>query len=473
MKKINRRTVIQGIGASALTPFINSCGKNAVDTATPLPEFGWELLRERIDTVVILMMENRSFDHYFGARKLEEGDSRIDGLTADMSNPHPGGYDVTPFLSETFCLPDPPHGWTSCHDQFNDGANDGFVTEYYPHNPNGAEEAMGYWSRETLSTLWTLADHYTLCDQWFSSVMSSTWPNRFYSLCGQNGGYQGNDFPDESFPSILTMAAEAGYDWSTYYNNLPFVILLPDVAINDDTFRSFDDFQADAEAGKLPPITIVEPVYGRDDDHPPTHPVAGQVFMALVYDILSKSPQWERTLFIITYDEHGGFFDHVPPPTATDDREEDGFGQLGFRVPTLVMGPWVKPNHVSSVTYDHTSMMAFIENLLELEPLTTRDAAADPMLDVFDQDALINNAPHTPIDLPTIEADEDEIYNEACSYLPNMSLDGITFQPELEAFVVAHPDAAFIDRRSETNRMHQDIVEAAVKRGLLTLPESN
>ena len=481
-EKVQRRAVLKGLGAAAVLPVLpTGCKDDGGGTGgggdeAPV-EFGWAALRQRIDTVVVVMMENRSFDHYLGARLLEEGDERVDGLTADMSNPHPEGGEVTVFASEDYCLEDPPHSWRSCHDQFNDGANDGFVREFYDREPHVAEEAMGYYGRDTLSAMYTLADAYVVCDQWFGSLMSSTWPNRFYSMAAQNGGVQGNDFAPEAFPSIMGRLEAAGLDWATYFNNLPFPILLSDVTdLGSDHFRSFeDDFAADAAAGTLPPLTLIEPVYGRSDDHPPAHPVAGQVFLALIYDILSRSPQWERTLLIITYDEHGGFFDHVPPPTMPDARAADGFDQLGFRVPTLVVGPWVKADHVSSVVRDHTSILALLENLYELEPLTERDAAADPMLDVFDEDAVVNNTPRAPVGLDPIEADEEEIYAEECAYLDSLFLTGPqpddfrTGQPGLEAYVKAHFPDTIADRAHRSDDLHERMVAMAMSRGLLRI----
>ena len=473
---VDRRTALQGLGAllagcASGAPSSPGSDYTVLDSGqSPAPEFGWELLRERIDTVVVLMMENRSFDHYLGALSLVEGRSDVAGLTEAMSNPHPDGTDVHVFPSGIYCLSDPPHSWGSSHDQWNLGANDGFVREFYDRHPEVAHEAMGFFDRDSLVALYHLADHYTVCDQWFSSVMSSTWPNRFYASCGQNGGQNGNDFPDAPFDSIYTRLAAEGHTWGCYFNNAPFLVLLPDRAPNEPEFQPVERFFDDAAAGRLPNVVVVDPVFGRNDDHPPAHPVAGQVYIAQIYEALRASPQWERTLFIVTYDEHGGFFDHVPPPTLPDDRAADGFDQAGFRVPTVVVGPWVRPGHVSHTVRDHTSILAFIENLFELDALTTRDAAADPLLDLFDAEALVAGTPRAGAPTPTIYASEAELYAPECQYEVSFFTERgghVTLQPELEDWLDAHAAGSPIDRRHLTDDLYAGLLERAERSGVL------
>ena len=458
---MKRRTFLETMGAAALV----GCGsKDGMDSATVATAEGLELLRQRIDTVVIVVMENRSFDHFLGALTLEEGRADVDGLTADMTNPHPDGGDVAPFRSEVDCLSDPPHSWNSSHAQFNDGANDGFVSEFY--NRAGGEvaaEAMGYWTRERLSTTYTLADAGVVCDQWFCSLMTSTWPNRYYTQAATSAGRTGNDIVLEPIDSIYTRLDAAGLSSAVYFGNVPFAALLGESA--PARMELIESFFEDAAAGTLPNLTMVEPVYGRNDDHPPAHPVAGQVLLASIYEALASSPQWERCALLITYDEHGGFFDHVPPPKAADDRPDEGFDQLGFRVPSLVVGPWVKPGHVSHVVYDHSSMLAFVETLFELDPLTARDAAADSMLDCFDLEAV---AALAPVSLPTITASDEEIYGPDCVFSAFRSVEpGATGQPELEAYADAHLAGTRLDRRADTNRIYEWLLDHARSRGLL------
>jgi len=466
----SRRQTLAGLGAASLLP---ACG------ATPTPGSGPDtrdlpaLLREHVDVVVIIMLENRSFDHMLGARSLNEGDAELDGLTAQMSNPHPDGYEVFPFESTVDCVADPPHSWTSSHNQFNNGLNDGFVAEY-AGGTSSPEEAMGYHGRGMLPTLNALADNYVVCDRWFCSLMSSTWPNRFYSHSATSGGQMGNDLPSIPIPSIYTKLNEADVDWGCYYGNVPVILLVPDRAITDPQIQPIESFFDQAAAGTLPKVCVVEPLWGYNSDHPPEHPLAGEIFLASVYQALAQSPQWERCVLLITYDEHGGFFDHVPPPTAPDDHAAEGFDQLGFRVPGLVIGPWVKPNHVSHEVYDHTSMLALQELIYNIEPLTLRDAAANPLLDCFDEAALREGVGHAPVSLPTIEATEESLWRPDC-----VSVDGLPIsassgpspvplgQPELEAYADEHLRGTRFDRRAQGDQIYQHLLGLAEELGVL------
>ncbi len=455
---ITRRDALKGLAASAV-----AAGCRPEPHGAP-PAEGFDLLRQRIDTVVVLMMENRSFDHYFGALSLEEGRTDVDGLAADMSNPDPDGVPVHPFHTAVDCLADPPHSWNRSHAQFNGGANDGFVREMEDANPGFGPEAMGYLTRADLPALYALADAYTLCDRWFASLMTSTQPNRFYFHCGQNDGVTNNDPPvGKDYPSIYTVLAQHGLTWGVYYGNAPGVLLLPDRKLGEPQIRPIDDFFAHAAAGTLPHLVFVEPVYGMADDHPPAHPTAGQLFIAQVYEALASSPQWERLTLFITYDEHGGFHDHVPPPTAPDDFADLGFDQLGFRVPGLAIGPWVKPGHVSHVVYDHTSALGFIERLFDVGHLSLRSSSADPMLDCFDFDALRKGLPLAPVALDPIVADPAELYRDACV---DDRVAFITGQDTLEAYLVERFPTHPKNRIPATARIHRALVDRAFQRGL-------
>lgn len=466
-----RRAALKGLGATALISAA-ACGKPDPDSPEDKRTLE-ELIREHVDTVVVVMLENRSFDHYFGARSLEEGDDEVDGLTAEMSNPHPDGSDVFPFRAETLCLSDPPHSWTSSHEQFNGGANDGFVDRYAVGHPTTAEEVMGYWTREMLTAHYTLADAYTLCDRWFCSLMTSTWPNRFYSHAGQNGGLTGNDLSTTAYPSIYASLEAGGHSWGSYFSNLPFTLLLPDRALPQPKIQTIENFWSHAEAGTLPNVTVVEPMYGWNDDHPPNHPKAAQVFLASVYEALVRSPQWERTVLLVTYDEHGGFFDHVPPPTTSDERAEEGFDQLGFRVPSMVIGPWVKPGHVSHEVYEHCSMLALIERIFDLEALTQRDAVANPLFDCFDEEALRAGAPHAAVQLDPIEANDAELFADECVDDPifatpaAMAASRSIGQEELAQHADLHWTGTRFDRRPDSLAIYQGLLDHAERLGVL------
>jgi phospholipase C len=397
---MRRRDALKSLGAlagvAAIPKVLGACGGDDGDD-------------DGITTIVTVMMENRSYDHYLGARTLLEGRGG-DGLAATMSNPRSGGELVSVYHDGILEIPDPPHGWNSCHDQYNAGANDGFLREYEARF--GAQitpHVMGYLTRDDLPFTYALADGGAVCDAWFCSMLGPTWPNRMYLHSATSGGLTVNELPEQggiSWPSIHHRLNDAGIPWAYYFQDLPFVPLFKDLEVDGFVKRFHYDFFDDAAAGTLPPVVFVEPAFSVNDDHPPHHPMLGQQFLASVYGALAESPQWKNCLLVITYDEHGGFFDHVPPPTAADDRAGEGFDRLGFRVPTVVAGPYVKQGHVSSVVRDHTSVIAHINRMFDLEPLTARDAAANDLSELIDVERLANLDPLPPPVVPAIEVDE-------------------------------------------------------------------
>ena len=451
--RFDRRTALKGLGGLALSPLTVGCGPQA------------RPLSDAIDTVVVLMMENRSFDHYLGALRLE-GRTDVNGLDLSMSNPDREGRPVHVHLADQSCVADPPHSWRTSRRQWADGTNQGFVTTHAEGaGDDEGRRAMGYFDRSGLPAFYAFADHYAIADNWYASVLSSTWPNRLYSLAGQNGGYRGNEFEgDYSFANLLDRLEAADISWATYFGNLSFSWLFPRF-YPEESFRPLERFFDDADAGTLPAFTMVEPVYGRSDDHPPAHPLAGQVMMASVYEALARSPQWDRCLFIITYDEHGGFFDHVPPPKAADDRADEGFDQLGFRVPSAVIGPYVKAGVASHTLYDHTSILAFVQRLWGLRPLTARDANANDLTDMLDTGRLEAVAPRTPAPSPTVVADEAEIYAPECVH----SIGGFFTAPptsgQAELERLARERGLDVDR--ETSKSYEALLAHARGRGLL------
>ena len=405
---MKRRDALRSIGAlagaGAAARFLGGCGDNRAHR-----ESG-------ITTIVTVMMENRSYDHYLGARSLEGMPG--DGLVRGMSNPDGdgGAVEIYPESAGGICIPDPPHSWSSSRVQFDDGANDGFVQAYRERHGQVPPYVMGYFTRETLPATWGIADAYASCDRWFSSLLGPTWPNRMYYHSGQSGGLTQNVLPERGgidWPSIHHRLSDAGVPWAYYYQDLPFVPLFKGVEIEGTIRRLASDFFDDAAAGRLPSVCFVEPAFTANDDHPPHHPMLGQAFLRSVYAALAASPQWENCLFIVTYDEAGGFFDHVPPPTAVDDRAAAGFDQLGFRVPAVVAGPYVKRGHVSSVVRDHTSVLAHLDRMFGLEPLTARSAAAEDLGELIDVDRLAAGDPAPPAELAPVEIDESMI-DDAC-----------------------------------------------------------
>ncbi len=465
---INRRRALGGLSAAALSPLVKGCTGQV-----PGPDAGPDGLTavEAIDTVVVIMMENRSFDHFLGSYSLVEGRDDIDGLSAEMSNASADGTTFGPRPAVAGCVADPPHGWSRSHDQWAEGENSGFVREHERrHGIEVAGEVMSYWQRDRLSCFYGLADAYGSCQKWFASVMGPTWPNRYYSLLGTSMGNKSNDPIPEELPSIFERVYRSGRSYGVYYGNVPFAILCARHSIEEPEMHRLEQFYDDAAAGTLPNFSWIDPLYGRNDDHPPAHPVAGQVFVQSIYEALAQSPQWERTLLIVTYDEHGGFFDHVPPPTTVDERADEGFDQLGFRVPGLVISPWVAEGTVSDTVFDHTSIMATLMDLWELEPRTDRDAAANSLLSLLDDELLAAGTPRAPVSLPTIDADDDELYAPECqAELPFAAPTGwgATGQPELELLArirfQGHPKL----RVAETDQTYRRLLDIAERQGVL------
>jgi phospholipase C len=399
-----------------------------------------------ITTYVYMMMENRTYDALLGARALEGLPG--DGLRPEFWNPDLDGKPVASYPAPvdagtdvaTVCDLDPPHSWTPAHNAFNGGAMNGFVTEYQKRVGPGATETMKYLTRAHQPITWALADAYTTCDRWFASVMGPTLPNRAFWHTGTSFGLDNNNavlsaFASVPVPTIYNRLVERGVDWAYYFGNLAVAALLAqpgpyqlDIGPNDGTgnVRRFGDarygagqFFKDAAAGTLPPVVYIDPGFGVNDDHPPSHPILGQELIAAVYTALARSPQWKNVMLVITYDEHGGYFDHVPPPMTTDDTLAkfgvDGFQQLGFRVPALVIGPYAKQGHVSSVQYDHTSALKHLQQQLDLGPLTARVDAANDLSDCIDWDRLALGEPAPPIELPMLDALTWPITHASCS----------------------------------------------------------
>src|SRR5262249_520439 len=248
------------------------------------------------------------------------------------------------------------------------------------------------------------ADAYTSFARWFGPFMGPTFPNRWYLHSGQSGGYMYNDFmPMPLWPTIYDRLDAAGVSWTYYYTDLPFLLTM---GVSSTKWAMVDQFlTVDAPMGRLPSVAVVDPGFGLNADDARHHALLGQQFIASIYTALAKSPHWENSLMVVTYDEHGGFFDHVAPPKAPDERAAQGFDQLGFRVPTLAMGPYVRKGYVSSVVHDHTSVLKQIEKMFGLQPLTMRDAAANDLSDAIDADRLASGDADAPITLPQVMVD--------------------------------------------------------------------
>ena len=412
-----------------------------------------------IDAVVVLMMENRSFNHFLGSLKRDAsypGRAVVDGLTGSESNPDPAGMPVPVHQLTNFTPADPPHGWDASHQQWDEGKNDGFVVAH-----TGADQAdvMGYHDRSQLPFLYALADRYTVCDRWFASVMGPTWPNRFYlHSCTSVGKKDNKPFLIGGPDTVWERLKDKGLVGKNYTPGLvPFYTggYIGKVLKTNPAAR-FDQFLADAKAGTLPPFSMIDPDFLTNDDHPSHDIHLGQAFMATLVAALAQSPQWSRTLLVITYDEHGGFFDHVSPPHAIDD--QPGFYQFGFRVPSLVIGPTVRTGHVESTQYDHTSVAATLRTRFGIASLSPRMDAAVDVSACIDPTRLANPAP-PPTDLPKVTLRLKDA----------LRFSGVHSQPQLLSMIRSGAiPPHLVDQRSDAERT-LSWLRAGEQLGALTL----
>ncbi|MGH2758470.1 MAG: alkaline phosphatase family protein, partial [Actinomycetota bacterium] len=335
-----------------------------------------------IDHVVVLMMENRSFDHFLGwlatdERYTENGRRRygsrfyVEGDQTQAFRDPKGKRVGTYYLPEKEgednpyrgCgHPDPGHGWESGRAQ-RDG---GFL-----HADSGNDEfALGYYRHRDMPLYAQLARRFTTFDRYHCSLLGPTFPNREYMHSGQSGGHKSNDLPSDpngfQWPAIWDLLADANVPAAYYFVDLPAIALWGPRMV--PYTRHLEAFFADCAAGTLPNVTFVDPGFTtglRTDDHPYADMRAGQRFVFNVFKAFVSSPHWNSGAFFLTYDEWGGFFDHVRPPVLPDDRlsrnDLQNFGQAGFRVPTLMASPFARRGYIDHRLYDHTSILRFIQ----------------------------------------------------------------------------------------------------------------
>jgi phospholipase C len=348
----------------------------AAEAAAAAPE------RSGIEHIVVVMMENRSFDHLLGWLPNARGrQARLTYLDA-AGVPH-----RTHRLRSSWkgCgHPDPNHSYGGGRAQYNGGAMDGFLR-------SGAndEYAIGYYRESDRPFLGALARHYTTLDHYFCSILGPTFPNRIFLHAGQTDRTS-NTRTRCALPTIWDRLLEAGVSAGYYYSNLPTLGFwgLKYRALA----ASVDAFLADAASGALPAVSFVDPRFTlvsaafSNDDHPHADIRAGDAFLSTVFQALAGGPGWPGTVLVITYDEWGGFFDHVPPPRVIAPNEVDtdivdGKVLLGFRVPVVVASPFTRGDpafpRVSHARFDHTSVLKLIEWRFGLEPLGARDASRE------------------------------------------------------------------------------------------------
>ena len=354
-----------------------------------------------IDHIVLLMMENRSFDHFLGW--VPGADGRQAGLafpdragalqsTYPMVEGHPSPW-------QGCGSADPAHGYDSGRIHLHNGRMDGWLLT----DPTqlGDTLPLAYYRREDLPFYAGVAEDWTICDRYFSAVMMGTWPNRFYMHSGDNDFLDAEGVEKESFLSTLWDALAAkGIEGRYYFGNLPFLGLWHEDYLSIS--RPLETFFVDCAAGNLPAITYVDPIFESggpnalsNDDHPHSDVRAGQLLLNRIYDAVRSGPQWERTLLIINYDEWGGFFDHVIPPVvppSTRDLEVTGNdGRLGFRVPCVLIGPRARRGHVSHELLHPNAILNFFSWRFGLPPLGSRAAHSGNLAHALD----FSNPPNT------------------------------------------------------------------------------
>jgi phospholipase C len=415
------------------------------DPPKPGPALGPKELLAGIEHIVVLMMENRSFDHFLGALKTDKGyaaSATVDGLTGTESNPAPnGGAAVSVYKMSNFTPADPPHGWDAVHKQYNGGKNDQFVIE---HKGESQNEVMGYHDRSQIPLFYWFADNFATCDAWFCSVMGPTWPNRFYLHATTSKGKKDNSpFLVGGPETIWEALAAKGLTAKNYYAGAVTWYLggfAGKVFQGKNPSVKMDEFFDDAANGTLPSFSLIDPDFQASDDHPDHNIQRGQAFVASVYKALAASPLWTKTLLIVTYDEHGGFYDHVPPPTTVDDEAE--FVNLGFRVPTFVIGAMVKKGYVCKKTLEHVSVASTLKTRCDIKSLSKRmDATAD-ITDCIDP-VKVKAPVMPPAGMPVVAMTmETALYDGV----------GTWSQPKLEQMIV-EGTAQRADSRNEQERI--------------------
>ncbi len=399
-----------------------------------------------IETIVVVMQENHSFDNYFGHLNKYAGRTDIESAPDSTTNPDKVG--ATPGASHPYqhaqhlCVLDVNHEWDGAHLEYDDGKNDGFFQANDGWSKSGlktgadpvlasGERALWWYDERDIPFYYKLASTFAIADHYHCSLVGPTWPNRMYLTAATSFGKTTNSFPDLTgydFPakdaSIIDELEKRHVSWGAYSDGPPGLgVVYGTSAVNRWSHRndSLAAFYQAASAGTLPQVVFIDPTLGSDhpgvnDEHPPGQIQTGQKFVSDIVHALFKSPQWAKTALFITWDEHGGFYDHVAPPSACKpdallpmlehgETAPGGFDRLGFRVPLIVVSLFAKKGYVGHATYDHTSITRFIETKFKVPALTGRDANADPLMDLFDfKNASFATAPD--IAEPTVDPTE-------------------------------------------------------------------
>ena len=369
----------------------------------------------KIQHVVVLMQENRSYDSYFGALHNEGQPASTAEPTSGNPNPLKAGTSIQPFLTTNECtVADLNHSWNGTHQEWNGGQMNGFTAANVdPADPTGSR-AMGYFDNHVLPFYYGIANQFAIADHYFASVLTQTFPNRFYLLTGTSFGHIANDLPPKggfTQKTVFQLLDQAKVSWKIYLASFQVEQLFSYVQQHASHVTTMRQYFKDAASGKLPQVSFVESdpfgnVNTESDEHPPANVQVGEKFTHDVMTALVKSPNWSSSAMFLAYDEHGGYYDHVaPPPAPKPDNiapmlkagdAPGAFDRYGIRVPAIVISPYAKKHFVSHTVYDHTSILHFIETRFGLPTLTKRDKAADPMTGMFDFTKISNPRPTIP-----------------------------------------------------------------------------
>jgi phospholipase C len=402
--KFNRREVLKNAalvsGAMLVGPPFYS-GKNLFAQVTlptlPSPE------DSGIEHIVVVTMENRSFDHFLGwlpnADGQQAGLSYMDSAGVSHSTHSlAGDYTGCPH-------PDPDHSYSGARVEYDNGAMDGFLRA-------GSNDvySIGYYGEQDIPFYAELARNYTACDRYFASILGPTFPNRLFLHSAQTDRLS-DSTNFSSLPTIWDSLAAAGVSAKYFYSNVPFLALWGAKYLGIS--RLYEEFLLRASTGTLPAVSFVDPRYTvlddgtGNDDHPHADIREGDLFLYQTFEAVARGPNWANTVFIVNFDEWGGFFEHVAPPRATAGNNVDpdlvnGKALLGLRVPTVVASPFSRGNpadpRVSALVFDHTSVLKLIEWRWGVAPLTPRDASNDVLnlayaLNFSQPDALVPSLP--------------------------------------------------------------------------------
>jgi phospholipase C len=377
---VNRRQFLRSVAGVASTAALTGAAaeRSGVATRVLLPEPD----KSGIEHIVLVMMENRSFDHFLGW--LPGANGHQAGLTyIDSSGEaHPTNH-LTTFVGCSH--PDPDHSYAGGRSEYDNGLMDGWL-----RTTTNDTFSIGYYVEDDLPFFSALARNFTTLDNYFASIMAPTFPNRVFQHAAQTDRIS-NTLDISTLPTIWDRLESAGVTHKYYYSNVPFLALWGVKYLGISAM--FSDFESDAANGTLPAVSFLDPKFTilddgtGNDDHPHADIRNGEAFLAKVYKALTEGPGWRNTVLIINRDEWGGFYDTVVPPRViapndVDTDLVDGNALLGCRVPVLVVSPFSRGANpttprVNAGLYDHTSVLKLIEWRYGLASLTSRDASED------------------------------------------------------------------------------------------------